>query len=1019
MKGMVRKILVCIAALLLGFSAYAQFYMAGDDPAKVRWRTMDTQNYQLIYPKGMDSLARAYGRSLETWRMPVGNTAGFYPGEWTKGKIPVVLHGYHAVSNGSVAWAPKRMDLYLSPDTYHPTALPWMTNLAIHEQRHVAQMQTGLANKMRPFGWFFGEMIGAGASVLYGGDTWMEGDAVVTETALSNSGRGRKASFLNYYMISMDQGADRSWWSWKFGSQRWYSPNWYALGYLELAGARFNYGVDDISGQRYTDFSNHIFHWGMDAGLKVAVGLRQEQVFYQSAGSFYAFWLQQAKRRGPFMESQQVISRPKYYTTYSGLANTENGLYAVKESKVRVPALVRIDENGKERRLRPFSYSASGLQVSEDGKSLIWSETVLDPRWDLRSRSVVRSYDLKTHRVRTLYGKGQMYNPTACEGEGIVASRYEYEGGTGISIIRDRKQADKVVIAPDGMQIVETAVCNGRIYATAITDEGFGILRVEGNSLVSVLEPQPVSVAEFKCREGKLWFTCDRNGVNELYRLDPDSGKLEQMTSSRYGASDYELSNDGEWLYYSAEGLYGNLVCKTAVSELPAKEVSFADRYHWEIADTLSAQESRHATEPVGEVEFSEEKPYRKFPHLFNVHSWAPIYFSYDRIKNMSYDKYYDLAGLGATALIQNNLGTFTSQFGYSAHPDPDKGPWRHSGHAIFTYTGWYPVIEARVDFNDRRAHELGFNAYTTDCKKGAIKSVSRILDGKPQVKASVSVYIPWHFNRGGWYMGLIPKVSYRVSNDRINTAPYWYFLFEETDEEGNKQSHYEFVGRNSGWRFPTQSILASVRGYAMQNTAESGIYPKFGVGFEAGYYMNITKAGLKVASGEKALYSPQAYAYTYMYLPGIVPTQGIKISAKYTTDLIDQRVFGTSIVSTMPRGLSKLTSVCAGAKNSALFTFDYGIPVWIGDVNIGRTFMYINRLEFTPHFDYMMYTGDDGKRGELFSAGLDACVKFGNILFIKVPLTVGVRVDYNGGRSIADIGAKNYFVGPLFNVSF
>ena len=46
--------------LLLPMVAGAQFYVTGDDPGRLRWYTLDTDNYRIIYPEGNDSLARVY-----------------------------------------------------------------------------------------------------------------------------------------------------------------------------------------------------------------------------------------------------------------------------------------------------------------------------------------------------------------------------------------------------------------------------------------------------------------------------------------------------------------------------------------------------------------------------------------------------------------------------------------------------------------------------------------------------------------------------------------------------------------------------------------------------------------------------------------------------------------------------------------------------------------------------------------------------------------------------------------------
>ena len=110
--------------MLLPMVADAQFYVTGDDPGRLRWYSMDTDNFRIIYPEGNDSLAKVYGGNLEKYRLPVSRTSGYFPGGPGKFRMPVVLHTWNT-SNGSVAWAPKRMDLFTVPSAYDPEALPW------------------------------------------------------------------------------------------------------------------------------------------------------------------------------------------------------------------------------------------------------------------------------------------------------------------------------------------------------------------------------------------------------------------------------------------------------------------------------------------------------------------------------------------------------------------------------------------------------------------------------------------------------------------------------------------------------------------------------------------------------------------------------------------------------------------------------------------------------------------------------------------------------------------------------
>ena len=133
------KNILAFAAVLFPFMASAQFYVTGDDPGKAEWYSIETEHFKVIYPEGADSLARVYAEKIERFRIPVSLTSGYVSGEGDGKKMPVVMHAYNA-SNGSVAWAPKRMDLFTIPSAYDPEPMPWTTMLSVHESRHITQM---------------------------------------------------------------------------------------------------------------------------------------------------------------------------------------------------------------------------------------------------------------------------------------------------------------------------------------------------------------------------------------------------------------------------------------------------------------------------------------------------------------------------------------------------------------------------------------------------------------------------------------------------------------------------------------------------------------------------------------------------------------------------------------------------------------------------------------------------------------------------------------------------------------
>lgn len=190
----------------------------------------DTGHYEIIYPAGMDSLARSYAVSLERY-------SGFdNPGLLAKKKIPVILRNRTTYSNGIVVLPPLRAELYTTPDPYDALPTPWQEHLAAHETRHVGQM---LATRQAPWNIIrilAGGLVDGAVVAVRADQSMYEGDAVDAETRLTRSGRGRTADFLEYYRVSFAGGDMRDFYRWRYGSQRHYTPDYYRAGYVAMAG---------------------------------------------------------------------------------------------------------------------------------------------------------------------------------------------------------------------------------------------------------------------------------------------------------------------------------------------------------------------------------------------------------------------------------------------------------------------------------------------------------------------------------------------------------------------------------------------------------------------------------------------------------------------------------------------------------------------------------------------------------------------------------------------------------------
>ena len=990
--------------------ASAQFYVTGDDPGKLRWKFIDTDNFRVIYPDGNDSLARKYAYELEKFKVPVSRTTGYMAGQGDGKLMPAVMHAYND-ANGSVAWAPRRMDLFTIPSAYDPEPMPWSTMLAVHEGRHVTQMQFGMTGNQRLFTYIFGEMWNILVSIYYPLMHVVEGDAVMAETALTPSGRGRTADFLNYYRVAFDQGDYRTWNRWLFDSQKHYTPDHYALGYLTFGGIRYLYDYPTIAKEAYNLSARNIFKLSPFVSLtKKRSGKSFDETFIDVCYTMQDIWSRDAQARAPFIYMEEVTDEPKLYTDYSHTIAYGEDLYAIKNGYLDTPKIVRIDNEGNESFVSHISYETSDLQIYND--RIFWSENAPDKRWSMKSDSRIRSIGLDGKKKENITDRNQLlYNPSFSENS-MSATRYFTEGGSALYI------DGETITAPDSLQIVETAWIGDTIYASAISDNGFGIYSYNG-VWTPILNSEPVKISDLKAVGDELAFTCDRTSVNEVYHLNPHTGELHQKTSTKYGAKDFTYSPDGKYLYFSSQTLKGMQIFRTPVDSLIDRKVEYSEKYKYVIADCLAEQEKKIALED-GEknavdkeivVNISEPEPYKKVPHMFNIHSWAPFYVNVDNIMNMSYDLTYEAISLGASAIMQNRLATGVGEFGYSAHKDPvNASKWRHSGHFRYTYSGLYPVIEAQIDLNDRAARQ--YNVIAVKRTSGSSVSVTSKELTSPYFSGQLSAYIPWNFSSGGWYKGLIPKLSYRITNDIFNTSisileqdengicPSWYLPFVKSTKGNNTFRHY---------------LSGSLRAYSVLSTPNSAVYPRWGIGAEIGASASLESIDI---------FSPMGYGYIYGYVPGFTREQGLKLSVMHQMKLHERAIFSQPIVSVLPRGLASTGSLASYISiynpNVTKISADYAIPIYIGDISIFNGLFYIKRLCLTPHVDYM-----HADTAKLISVGSALTIDLSGILRIEWPVSIGATysysglADYNIVKSKTGLDMSPNHIGAIFNVSF
>lgn len=923
----------------------AQYKLTGSEPAGISWRQISGEHFDVIYPSGTDSLARRYLYLFEKYRHT--DLEGL---QTDTPKLPIVLHPYNINSNGMVVWAPKRIEIETTPSFNSFSSQNWETQLALHEGRHIGQMSIYTKGFFKVLYYLVGEQSIAFGVGLYPSQNILEGDAVQNETDFSEEGRGRRADFLKYYRASWLSGDHRSFQRWRLGSDINYTPNLYASGYILTSAMRYNSGNYYATGD-YMNTQQKLF-WRIfsnsSRSFREASGLTAEENWKLADSLYTSIWREEYEERKPFSHYDHLLTkRGKYYTEITNPVPFGSDVLVKKSGMDVSKQLGIVHLDGTQRKIRPFSSNASRFLPIDDS-TILFSEVIPGKRWEHESFSIIRTYDLKHNRFRNITENTRYFNPIPGRDKSeLFAVEYLVHGGSLVVEIDSRDgSVKKTFSAPEGAQIVEVALLENTLYATAITEDGLGIIKKcldDAEPWATVVEPQSRNISDLKSVGiSALYFVSALDGVDNIYSLYPEDGSLWRLSSSRFGAKDPYYDTRSKVLYYSEYDRKGYAPVSTPLDSLLWEKADFRSAAPWAIADSLAEQAQKYV-QPLSDdadtllfmaTQHLESTPYSKARHLFHVHSWAPVYVGVNKIMKSTYEHFYDIVAPGVTVISQNTLGTAVATAGYSYH----RG--FHAGHFTFEYSGFHPKIELSIDLNDR--HKV-VTTYTSN-------KTERDTLNKPAVDIKALLYYPMNLSRSGWYSALTPQLQYKFSNDE-------YSLYGE-----------KYVYR--------KSLLVGANYYRVLPVPSTRIYPQWGFGANAFV---------------RAMFNPgdrmgvMAYMNIYGYMPGIAGNHGLRLSACCQHQFSSLKTGYIQNIATLPRGYLHSPVLT----NYFKFTADYAIPLYFVD-GCNTALFYLRRIQLIPFLD-LAY---DTKLKDFMSYGCDALLDF-HPLRISYNISVGVRYSH------------------------
>jgi hypothetical protein len=910
--------------------AYPQFYTTGEDPSHIRWDQIQSDHFQLIFPEEfVDEASRLCG--LLEYYYPYNSACLNH----SPSKIAVVLHNQSVLSNGFVAWAPKRMELVPVPAPDNNTD-DYLSHLALHEFRHVVQvdkMKQGITKGMY---YLLGQQ-SYGVSGLM--PLWyLEGDAVDAETRLSHSGRGRLPAFeMEIKAILAENKKQYPYEKAYYGSYRDHIPDYYQYGYQMVAHARNKYGNELWENLlNYTARKPYTLY-PFDYGLKKYAGLSNEKLYRETFDILGDHWNKQAENRKH--NDFRVINKPgrRHYTSYRYPAYVGDSLIFAEKSGIdQINEFIFIDSAGRETSIHTPGFSMPG-NITVAGNRIAWAEVITDIRWLKRNYSVIKIFDLSSGKEKVLAWRTKYFSPDlSSDGQKIVVVAVDTRNRYAMVIL----DANNGLVldslpSPDNrfLQYPVWGVNDREIFVTALSEQGKCLMKYdcEQHDWQCIFQSGFENIAELCSSPDYLLFRGTFSGIDNIYAFEYMTGKVFQVTSSRFGAFYPEVSTDAAYLIYSDYTSKGFNVVETEfnpVSWIPLEDLPEKN----EQLNIPSPEDIKNIPVYTGSPDQEYEvKPYRKYANLFNFHSWSPFYFNYN-----DPDLEQVNVSPGVSLLSQNKLGTAITLLGY------EYAGGEHYLHSSFIYTGFFPVLKAGVDYGG-----LPIVAEPPETEQIPQKI-------KTELNYRFEVSLPVNLTVNRMISGVHP------SAEATYNRTYFFYTHPWGYHSGITYMNYRFYA------------------YSYLKTSMRDILPQWGCIGDIRYvdtpFENEQIGSAFAASGT-------------VYLPGFTRHHTLRTNISYQKQDPAKYIFNNLLA--MPRGIDAINML-----QMSRLTMDYVFPLVYPDIRLGSYLAYIKRIRAALFYDYA--TGEDKQSNEqsFQSAGLDltADVHLFRILF---PFNTGVRLIY------------------------
>jgi len=666
------------------------------NPTGISWKYIDTGIYQIIFPEEISPAGKRMADLMLHYEKYIYSSIKTYPR-----KIPIVLINQNADANGFVSPAPFYSHWYTTPSSFD--GIEWFRGLAIHEGRHMVQMnklKDGAGKGMWRL--LLGEYGTAAFQVVYVPAWFMEGDAVVMETALTKGGRGRLPYFTLWHRGLELSGERYTYYKDYLGAYDSLYPrnDHYRLGYLLCSYIGRHFG-SDVWNKVLEDTGKYFFFYTFDRSLKRATGKKITEIYNDALNEYNALWnMQISNLTITDSEIKSKHSLDRFDSFLFPVQGNEENIYALNFSRDRTLNLGSIDNQGRFNKIRKMPYDVmygmlhNERTLSSGGGRFLWRESIPDARWGYRSFLDLKVYDLYKDET-FLLSNNRRFIASTISHDGAKAAAIEYTRNLKYRIslydLNQRLEISSKELENTGHIFDPSFSEDGKYIAfSSLTDNGNAILLYntitgETNNLTDYTHNESFRSTEFF---GKyILYVSDYSGIDNIYAINIENRRKYQVTSRKLGAYYPSVSISSSSMLFNDYSVNGFTVSKMLLNTdkwIPIEKVEKR------VIDTISPIASQELKDDFNTVYNVPENDYvikNYYPVLnsINFFGWYP---NTDSTGSEFIFSFISSDVLHTTDILLSYIRNFNEE--------------TNAGSASLIYSGFYPVFSFDGGYGER-----------------------------------------------------------------------------------------------------------------------------------------------------------------------------------------------------------------------------------------------------------------------------------------------------------------------------